>query len=255
MNQATIRQLNQVNQNFYRQIGSDFDQTRQQPWSGWFQLLPAIRNLAEARSPVGVLDVGCGNGRFGQFLTQNLPATNFDYLGIDNDNQLLQFAQSRLPNFTFKKIDLVDSLLNNNLTAKLATQTSHFDLVVLMGVIHHIPSFDLRQQFIHHLSQRLNDGGLLLISVWQFALYKRFLQKAIACDKIGLVSSQLEKNDYILDWQRGQEAFRYCHFVDDQELTKLIDTDHLEVMTDFSADGSNRYLVLINHNNGNSRKL
>src|SRR5579859_6490384 len=101
MTSQTIRRLNRLNQQFYGQVAADFSQTREQPWSGWQQLIP----LLQQKKPHSILDLGCGNGRFGEFLQKHL--SDFRYHGIDNNENLLQIAKSHLPNATFSQIDIV----------------------------------------------------------------------------------------------------------------------------------------------------
>mgnify|MGYP000004235310 CR=1 FL=1 len=84
MDDATIAQLNALNRDFYRVAGEDFDRTRGKPWPGWARLLPYLRldtvpdshEGFQSNTPTGatlsVLDVGCGNGRFGAFLIEAL---------------------------------------------------------------------------------------------------------------------------------------------------------------------------------------
>lgn len=74
MDDATIRRLNAINREFYRITAEVFDQTRGQPWPGWEQVLAYIGADAQKRVPTMllVLDVGCGNGRFGVFLAKSL---------------------------------------------------------------------------------------------------------------------------------------------------------------------------------------
>ena len=72
MDDLAIRRLNQINHDFYRVTAAEFDQTRTQPWPGWHKLLSYIERIAHRSSTVTVLDVGCGNGRFGVFLHDRL---------------------------------------------------------------------------------------------------------------------------------------------------------------------------------------
>src|SRR5579859_7793821 len=129
MTSQTIRQLNQLNQQFYEQVAADFSQTREQPWSGWQQLIP----LLQEKQPQNILDLGCGNGRFGEFLQNQLP--NFQYKGVDKNKNLLQIAKSHLPDATFSQVDIVESSLENSLANQI---TDKYDLITLFGVLHHI---------------------------------------------------------------------------------------------------------------------
>src|SRR5690242_4100695 len=91
MDAKTIARLNQINREFYRITAEDFDQTRGESWPGWERLLPYLQ------TPLSVLDVGCGNGRFGVFLRENfVGASLINYHGIDSNPALLEQARAAL---------------------------------------------------------------------------------------------------------------------------------------------------------------
>src|SRR5258706_16420982 len=92
MDQDTARRLNDINRRFYEVTAESFDQTRQSPWPGWEALLPY---LPPRQTPLSVLDVGCGNGRFGVFLAQHL-GMDVHYHGVDNSAGLLVGARPSL---------------------------------------------------------------------------------------------------------------------------------------------------------------
>lgn len=245
MDAAVINQLNQLNQRFYQTIGNSFNQTRQTPWVGWQQLLPEIDILSE---PLTVLDIGCGNGRFGEFLVDNFSEKVVDYLGIDQDVHLLQRAQSRLwpSNFTanFEQLDLIELIRQPNQRQKLFTETNHSrpTLITLFGMMHHLPSWELRHQLFHQLAQFLPPDGFLIFSAWQFATDLRYQNRFIAPGKVNLTATQLEKNDYILDWQRNTTAYRYCHFMNQTEAEALIRQSGFQIVRQFLADGKSQQL-------------
>src|SRR4051812_3977149 len=89
MDEATIQRLNAINRAFYQTTASEFDATRGQSWPGWDRLIPHLK------TPLSVLDVGCGNGRFGLFLREQLTGP-LTYTGLDNNPALLEAAQQAL---------------------------------------------------------------------------------------------------------------------------------------------------------------
>ncbi|MGV2437992.1 MAG UNVERIFIED_CONTAM: class I SAM-dependent methyltransferase [Anaerolineae bacterium] len=94
MQQATIDHLNQLNQAFYRTTAQDFSETRQTAWQGWARLsafLPAV-------TPLRVLDVGCGNGRFAHFLHQHNPTLPIHYHGIDTQPRPVNLRPAKAGN-------------------------------------------------------------------------------------------------------------------------------------------------------------
>ncbi len=216
MDETTISRLNQINRDFYARIADAFDKTRQQPWPGWERLIPYLS------PPLSVLDVGCGNGRFGLFLAQHLPGT-IHYRGIDNNPILLQHAREAL-------VDL-DADLEVRDIMEYPPDEGQYDLVVLFGVLHHIP--DRRRDLIQALAQRVASGGLLAFACWRFYEYERFRQR-IAPWPPDLAAGP---NDFLMDWRQGQQSVRYCHYVDDAEHRELIEASGLQEMITYRADG------------------
>jgi SAM-dependent methyltransferase len=299
MKPQIIKRLNQLNQQFYQCTAQDFAQSRQYFWQGWqkvFQLVdqkilkqhkmrskqiskPQSSTKGRQVSPqpnLSVLDVGCGNARFGVFFEQKLKEClakptvvqvpvnlNYylNYYGLDNNQDLLAKARQKLASMSTQQVhlaqlDVVSWLLQENKQAVDEQKITwlnkpRFNLIVLFGVIHHIPSFQLRLDLIQRLSQLLiPKQGLLCMAAWQFAASERFQSRLIAPQQVNFKPQELEKNDYFLDWRRGRSAVRYCHHVDQAEVDTWLQAPQLNQLTllaDFKADGKsqdlNRYLV------------
>lgn len=236
MHQQTIDQLNQLNKDFYQTVGQAFDRTRHAPWLGWQKCISHIDQHFIGKDEISVLDVGCGNGRFGLAL-QEQSAKEFTYTGIESDEYLLHKAKSALSSIkvSFLHADIMDFNFE---------ELSKTDVAVLFGVIHHIPSFEKRRKLLLQLSEVLNKDGLLCISAWQFPQLKKFAEKKVAIEKIPSIDPQdLEDGDYFLGWDQHSTAIRYCHHVDEQELEKLIDTTVLQPVEQWYDDGSNLYAI------------
>jgi len=268
MDQKLINQLNKLNRDFYSKTSKFFDESRQKPWEGWKQLiekeneLPAYVIPSAGRRVTGyglretgnrkletVLDIGCGNGRFGEFLLRHFP--NADYTGIDFSPELLKFAEEK---FKSKKLsgkfihsDILDTKWAGGLKKK-------FDLITLFGVIHHIAGFENRKRLIKNISELLNRKGQLVITVWQFKKFERFDKKTLDKDfiknELGINANKLEENDFILDWKRGTKAYRFAHYVDDSEMIKLVSDTNLKLMYTYDSDGKtnnlNKYYIFSN---------
>jgi tRNA (uracil-5-)-methyltransferase TRM9 len=249
MKLETIKQLNQLNQRFYQTIATEFSDSRQYAWSGWERAL-TFWPFPQVGGLVKVLDLGCGNGRFGLFLSQKMPSTSLQYVGLDSSPELLQLAEESLKatelQYKLGAIDLVEELLVGQLDQVLSQH--HPTIITLFGVLHHIPSYHLRQQLINCVAQALPSGGWLVLAAWQFMDSPRLAQKVVNPAVIGISTSELETNDYILDWQRGKTSYRYCHWVDTAELSQLVSPQIWEKVADFTADAKeenlNHYLVL-----------
>lgn len=238
MDDSTINTLNAINRNFYEVTATEFDQTRGTAWQGWHDLLPYLPEPTDA--PLRVLDVGCGNGRFGVFLAENT-THHIIYHGMDNNQKLLDFAQDTLTQHT-----QIQTTLEARDIVTTPPADGEYDLVVLFGVIHHVPSYKHRQAFIKTLAERVAENGLLIFAAWRFYEFDRFKKRLTAWDDD--LAPKVEKHDYLLDWRRGEVALRYCHYVDDSEHQALIDATDLTEITTYRADGFtgtvNQYSVL-----------
>lgn len=234
MDSQTQARLNDINRAFYATTATDFDQTRSRPWPGWLRLQPHLK------APLRVLDVGCGNGRFGLFLAEAFPGAVV-YHGLDNSPELLAFAQTSLAAADFSSYQLREhDLLEHPLPH------ATYDLVVLFGVIHHVPGATTRQSLLHELAARVAQGGLLCFAAWCFYEYERFRERLVPWpDDISV-----ERHDYLLDWRAGERALRYCHYVDEAEHAALIAASGMEEVETFREDGTgrgmNRYSILRN---------
>jgi tRNA (uracil-5-)-methyltransferase TRM9 len=241
MNTETITRLNAINRAFYAAVADDFDQTRGTAWPGWQQLLPYLT------APLSVLDVGCGNARFALFLHEQLVANSvlstqhsvLSYTGLDSSPALLAHAHAALAgksglHTTLEQRDIIEN----------PPDSGEYDLVVLLGVLHHIPGYEQRQAFMRQLAARVKSGGLLVFTAWRFYEYQRFRERISPWpDDI-----QVEPHDYLLDWRRGAVSLRYCHYTDDAEHDALVAASGLTEIATYRADGqggtANRYSML-----------
>jgi 2-polyprenyl-3-methyl-5-hydroxy-6-metoxy-1,4-benzoquinol methylase len=233
MDKATLQRLNAINRDFYQRIADEFDQTRRESWSGWERLLPYLSGVTS------VLDVGCGNGRFGLFLREHLAlpeGQSLRYHGLDSNPTLLDYARQSLRG--------LDVHLEERDIIEAPPDSGQYDLVVLFGVMHHVPGADQRKALVRALAERVVPGGLLAFACWRFYQVERLRARVIPWpDDINI-----EPGDYLLDWRRGQHALRYCHYVDDTEHRALIQSTGLAELITYRADGddncANQYSLL-----------
>jgi SAM-dependent methyltransferase len=258
MNAQTINRLNEINRRFYATTATEFDQTRGKAWLGWAKLAEHLQ------APLSVLDVGCGNGRFGLFLAESLPltpqppfpaseargsemrqeqASMIHYHGLDNNEALLAFAKEAFEGQANLKAKLETfDLVQQNLPDEV------YDLVVLFGVIHHVPGAEQRRAFMAELAKRVKKGSILCFASWRFYEFERFRERISEWP----ADLEVEEHDYLLDWRRGENALRYCHYVDDAEEDALIAATGMSVLARYRADGENNRMnsyVVLRHQN------
>lgn len=238
MDQKTSQQLLELNRRFYNSVAVPFSQTRQQPWKGWEQLLHSLQGYSLSNSNISVLDLGCGNGRWGAYLAQHCNPGSISYTGIDENRPLLQEAGRIL--LPLMKVLTLERLSISDYLQKQSSSDadSLFDLIVLFGVWHHIPGSQLRQQLLAQLSALLQKNGILVVSCWKFLRSPKLKERLIDPNQAGIDQNLLEKGDYILDWKSGSNALRYCHDTAREEITGHARTAGLHLLQDFSADGA-----------------
>lgn len=206
--------LLKLNEKFYLKTQKYFNRSRQSPWDGWQKLLPYLQKLS-----LQVLDLGCGNGRFGIWLAQH---RQIKYTGLDDNQFLLAAAAAALPAGRFFRHDITTTW----------PVKDKFDLVAILGVMHHLPQSH-RLRLLKRATASLNPGGLLFLSFWEFDKSQE-----------SKIIKDLGNNDYILDWHLGVDAERYCHLYSDSEIKELLQPLKLKSLADFRADTSNHYLVM-----------
>lgn len=147
MKQKTQKILTQV-QSIYNQIASDFSDTRGKWWQGFGGFNEYIKDGDS------VLDLGCGNGRMADIFVDH----NIEYLGVDNSDELIKLAQKRFKDNPSYKFEVGDALTIN--------YQNQFDLVLMIAVLHHIPTRELRLKVLKNICNSLKPGGRLVISNW-----------------------------------------------------------------------------------------
>lgn len=184
----------------YNLIAEEFSSSR---YSIWPELNIFGQYIGEGER---VLDLGCGNGRLSELFRDK----NIEYIGVDNSEKLIEIAKAKYPEAKFQ----VASALN------LPFPDDYFDKIFSIAVLHHIPSDELRQEFIKEAKRVLKPGGILIITVWD--LWHRFGSlKLIAGSTLPKIfgKSELDFKDIFVPWQKTVN--RYIHCFTKKELKKL----------------------------------
>jgi len=183
----------------YNAIAKDFSSTRRFVWKG-------LEPLHDYASPGDrVLDLGCGNGR----LLQIFKEIDIVYTGTDGSEKLIEIAKKTYPNTTFQVADALH----------LPFSTNSFDKVYTIAVLHHIPSKELRLEFLEGVRRVLRPGGALILTVWDLRggrglrMNLRFGLLKVLC------LSKLDFRDVFVPWRKS--CRRYIHCFTKRELIKL----------------------------------
>ena len=139
----------------YDEVAESFAKSRDRMWE-------EIKPLFDyAREGDEVLDLGCGNGRFSQYLEKT------NYIGIDFSENLIKEAKKRFPEKKF---------ITGN-AVSLPFKENSFDKVYSIAVIHQIPSDKLREKAMLEIKRVLKEGGTAIIVVWKIQPKDYLLKK------------------------------------------------------------------------------
>ena len=244
MNWDTQVVLNNINRQFYQERAIEFSATRERPWRGWDEL--EKRCFARLPAAPKVLDVASGNGRFARFLEARAER----YVGIDQSPLALGEARRRVGESETRRFLEHDFVMADS-PLPTEIQDNVFDLIVLFGVMHHVPGRERRRTLLTTLAERLAPKGLVVFSIWRFDEYERFRRKLVPWQDfleatgLSLDTTELGPGDHIMTWGSEPPSYRYCHAMHEEELSSLLTTLPLKKVTIFDGDdGLNRYVVV-----------
>jgi 2-polyprenyl-3-methyl-5-hydroxy-6-metoxy-1,4-benzoquinol methylase len=227
-----VERLLNINRDFYRQFAASFAETRDQPQPGFFRLAPFLPGAKN-----NVLDIGCGEGRFGRFLSSQGALAR--YTGLDFSEELLYRAQNQVKGEYFIR-DFSHSDWHNDLKI--------YDVVACLATLQHIPDAQRRVEFLSQMTKLLKPDGRIFLSSWQFLSSSRQRRKIIPWEEIGLTTEDVEPDDYLMSWQRDGRGMRYVSYINISSLETLAHGAGLALEHTFRSDGRegdlNLYAVL-----------
>lgn len=232
MDHEIARRLVDLNAQFYDRLAAPFSASRAAPQSGYERLLHYIPRAGA----VDVLDVGCGNGRFGRFLLAG--GLSINYTGVDFSERLMSTG-----------VDVPGRRIRSDLSLPGALDgLDTYDLIACLSTLQHIPGRANRERLMCDMRQHLRSNGRLVLANWQFLDNERQRRKLQPWADIGLQESQVEPGDYLLSWQRGGAGLRYVALIDEEATRLLAAAADLRIVNQFHSDGRegdlNLYTIL-----------
>ncbi len=238
MDSATAARLIELNRDFYTRFGDAFSATRH-------RIQPGVRRVLESlHGDENILDLGCGNGWFARELADRHHRGS--YLGLDFSLPLLRDAESIPEDFPakFLQVDLAQLSLGSEQLSVISHYTDNCSLITSFAVLHHIPSHELRLNILQTVHQLLKSNGLFIHSNWQFLNSEKLKARIQPWERVSVSKSDIDANDYLLDWRSGGEGLRYVHHFGESELQELANATGFDVVDTFYSDGDTRSLGL-----------
>lgn len=228
MKPKVAQKILQKNKQDWEEIAEKFSGTRQYIWSELTSLIKYVK----ARDKI--LDLGCGNGR----LLELFKGKNVEYVGVDSSKKLIEIARQR--STKFKSYDLnFDFVVGDALDLETNFPNQYFDVILAIAVFHHIPSKELRIQFLKNCFNSLKSNGFLIITVWNLyqtgLLFKYHVWPMIFGHKL----EGLDKKDVFIPFRlSNHDIKRYYHAFTKLELKRLVKKAGFKVIKSYLARGN-----------------
>lgn len=180
-----------------------------------------------------ILDLGCGNGELARELESR--GHRGPYLGVDFSLPLLQEAESQGRGFSarFMQVDLTQlSAFSSQLSVP-----GGWSLITAFAVLHHIPSVEIRLNFLRAVHSLMAEEGKFVFSNWQFLNSEKLRLRIQDWSKVGLASEAVDPGDHLLDWRSGGEGLRYVHHFSANELSALAESAGFTIRETYYSDG------------------
>lgn len=164
-------------------------------------------------------------------------------VGLDSSAELLDVARHRktLGSVALAQADLADP---NWPLALGAGQANLFDWIVAFAVLHHLPSDDVRRGVVRQCHGLALPEGRMVVSVWDFLASPRWRARLVPWETVSIDESDVDPDDFLLDWREGGLGYRYVHHFTPETLTALAAASGFTVEEAYRSDGEGGRLGL-----------
>lgn len=161
-------------------------------------------NFIKINKEISILDFGCGAG----LLTENLKRLQFDVMGVDGNESLIQMAReeskksklnTHFEKFTIDELNILDK---------------KFDVIIASEVLEHLNCAQI-EKFFYFCKTNLNDDGLVVISTINKTISSLLFAKFAA--------------EYILKWV-PPKTHDWKNFLKPFELNKIAKNCNLKLL-------------------------
>jgi SAM-dependent methyltransferase len=151
----------------YDAFAATFSKSRQDhPWPELDYIISDIR----ARGYTSVFDIGCGNGRFIEQMTDEnwqMRTEKIKYLGIDNSALMIEEARKLHPGYEFLIYDMTE-------IQDSRFKTQKFDAIVFLASFHHLELREERFQVLHDVKKFLAPWGRIYMTNWNLSGQEKY---------------------------------------------------------------------------------
>jgi|GEM_PF-474675 len=133
----------------------------------WFER-PVYRRVMSAVPNMLVLEAGCGTGRFTSLFAESAG----ELISVDMSRDSLLRNRARHVGKTASTVHWIQADLTH-----LPLKDDIFGAIAHVGVYEHIPSRDLRLQFLEHAKRVLGQDGTLLLSAYRYNGLTKYFEK------------------------------------------------------------------------------
>ncbi len=132
------------------------------------RLVCSLTEKLLSRSPIKILDMGCGTGQQYGDLVSQFGSDRFLYTGVDRSGEMVRHAKRSYPEAVF--------LIND--ACRFSAQSGSFDLIICS---HSFPYYENGEDVLKRFFSLLKPGGVLLLSQACInTLYDRLALKGVS---------------------------------------------------------------------------